>query len=884
MDNLNACCQALQAGEYNEDIILNTFGCFDEYNSEEISNEWELVSKTFCELLKYCQAMYEGNVPENIIKRIIVLFENIETIVVGRSNNEPDNHYILIIWFLHELKIHRPNNNAFEMNEDILEKQIEALIMDLDSIYFIFDIKEDKGDKLFPIENLVAKVVKEAKFLDKQNIFQIRVLQLAVKLFDKDGSNEEILDKLIKDNNLQFLTYLKGNGEIIDTANLLNYQKNGVMIFFNRYLNKVLIRHNKKEYFTNILTSINANPYDIELDSHKKPIAFFVEFQLNCGDCLYAYSEILNDENNKLDFLKLLFEYNARNILFEKHIIKTHDGKILPINPYCINDKYVIKGSIGSRGGKAFDTNNLLEVLKEYRSSSLKVCNENVMNRLSFGLALKLFQYEYVGLDKIDISSFESSEWYQVQFIEKWVKNSNDYIKSLKFILKEWYNENKYCTTIKPNSKIDEKDTLQGHNVEPLDFFPIKVDEKWIYDILGYTDPVKLIVGRITNKDDDYCLSFNTETDNVAVVKNLYKNNIEDEDEIFNSLNENDECYFLYNQEKDRGIIVEQELLKTIYSFKNTQKNNHLTLTTVSKINSTSYKDIKRLIKLHEKALEEAGKDCFSDFDSQVYYRLIHNMLWSGIDGNNINNYLNIFLKHDVMSFEEISNDDIFSRSEPNTLYVPKDKYEEDSVLASVYNYYLKSNCNRDIRSLYKDDVFTIKNNKYRVNDEEINKIVFLCDNFLSGSATIRMIKAYLDIDISKDNVKERNGVNNVKKKIIRYKTKENKKVLLNEVIVANNCSIEVHAYYGTSEGKDTVEKFLEKNSINGKVTYNIEISKKYSNLFEDAKKIWSLNGDFNFYPVIREFNMPKKNAFPEKMLSDAKKSICMFVLKAEIE
>ena len=51
MDNLNACCQALQAGEYNEHIILNTFECFDIYDSEKISNDWELVSETFCHLL-----------------------------------------------------------------------------------------------------------------------------------------------------------------------------------------------------------------------------------------------------------------------------------------------------------------------------------------------------------------------------------------------------------------------------------------------------------------------------------------------------------------------------------------------------------------------------------------------------------------------------------------------------------------------------------------------------------------------------------------------------------------------------------------------------------------------------------------------------------------
>ena len=884
MNNLNVYCQSLQAGEYKKEIILETLECLDKYKSEELSNDWELVSEAFCQLLKYCQTMYKGNVPEDIIKRIIVLFENIETIVVDRDNNELTNHYILIIWFLHELKVHRAKNDAFAIDEEILKNQIEALITELDSIYFVFDIEEENGDLLFPIENLIAKVVKENSFLNKQNIFQIRVLQLAVKLFGKNGNNKEILDKLINNNNLRFLTYLE-QGYIIDTVDLLNYQKNGVMIFFNAISNKILIRHNKKEYFSNSPIWGDAKSCKNELDSHSKPIAYFVELSINIGDCLCAYSDILSEENAKMDFLKILFNFKAYNVLFDKFIIKTDDGNILPINPYCYNDKYIIKGSINRNDGKVYKTNDLLETLNEFRSSSLKTCKKRTMNRLSFGLALKLLQYEYVELDKINISNFDTSEWYQVQFIDKWIRNSNDPIKSLKYVLKEWYQENKYCTITKPTSKINEKDTLQGHDVEPLDFYPIKVNEKWIYDILGYkeTNEIKLIVGDIIYKNDDYHISFNIELDNNTVVKYLNKNNIEDDGEIFDLLNVNDKCYFLYNYKEDKGIIIDQELLKIIDSFEIMQKNNHLTLDMVSKINRTSYENIKRLMELHKKALEEAGKGCFADFDSQVYYRLIHNMLWSDINETNVIDYLNIFSCHNEMNFEDIANDDIFLRSKSDVLYVPKDKNDEDSVLVSIYYNYLKPNSKRDINSLYKVDGIALNNNKYHFNGKEIKEIIFLCDNFLTGSATIRMLKAYLDIDTSKDANEEQKAVDNTKKRILNYMTKDNKTVSLNDVIKANNCPIEVHAYYGTIKGKSNIDDFLEKKNINGKATYNIEISEKSSKLFEYAKNIWASNNSSNFYPVIREFNMPKRNIFPIEMLQDPKKAICMFVLKDEI-
>ena len=67
-------------------------------------------------------------------------------------------------------------------------------------------------------------------------------------------------------------------------------------------------------------------------------------------------------------------------------------------------------------------------------------------------------------------------------------------------------------------------------------------------------------------------------------------------------------------------------------------------------------------------------------------------------------------------------------------------------------------------------------------------------------------------------------------------------------------------------------------------VTYERKITQHASQIIDEAKYIWprfSLRD--NVYTVVREFNMPKANVFPEEMLKDPGKAICMFVKKDEI-
>src|SRR5699024_9267634 len=100
-----------------------------------------------------------------------------------------------------------------------------------------------------------------------------------------------------------------------------------------------------------------------------------------------------------------------------------------------------------------------------------------------------------------------------------------------------------------------------------------------------------------------------------------------------------EEYYFLYNAKEQQGIIREQALLKTLSELERIQAKNHFTLETASVISRTQYNEIKNMMRLQKDAFDEAGKRFFCDFESQVYYRLLHNLLWSEIDKDKVENY-----------------------------------------------------------------------------------------------------------------------------------------------------------------------------------------------------------------------------------------------------
>lgn len=909
MKKLEIYLQALQAGQHERRIILKTIEELKSCTPQELSEYRLLVAALYCQLLQYCQSMYKGNVPQDIVEELLQTFESIEQIGVEATEKERYDSNLTTVWFLHELKTHGKVGDVWKIEDELLQKSIQILIQELDNIYFVFDIKEDE-QYVFPIHNMIAKVVERPEFVDINNplgIYQIHILQLAVRLFINCEDKQKILQTLIDQCNLRFIKYLNASGYIIDTMDLLNYQKNGVMIFYDAMTNKVLVRNKSRNYFEGKpLWEIGGVTIEEEKDHHRNKIGFFVEYDLEKSDSLKDHSDILKSEDGRQAFLRLVFDKKAYNILFEHSIIKKADGSLLPVNPYCYNDNKIVKGWLKSKTGTIYEKEHLIDAIREYRSSALKVCKECVMNRVTFGLAIMLLQNENVGVNGLGVDELNSSEWYQSQVLKNWVEHCSDSIEALTFVAGQWQRENEYCVITYKKNKNSKEKNIEEHEIEPLDFYPLKSDNSWMYQIIiGCKNPTGWYVlhGKVQeDSEGKFILVVDLVSDVVGkkfsqdteMTQLLIDTEFLDDpegliEEIWGS---GDEYYLLYNNKKQSGVVCNQTLLKMLSALEKTQSKNYLTLETASEISWTQYDEITDMMLLQGAALEEVGKRYFCDFDSQVYYRLIHNLLWSEIDKAKMGSYLKIFMHHQKLKFSEINRDEKFMRKDVNTLYVPKDGRESDSVLTSIYETYLKAKSVRESNDMY-NYMLELKEDGFYYNDNRINNIVFLCDNFECGSATIRMLKAYLNLDVTDES--EKRKVEQVRANRQKYFIKQNgsdvapeqrDEVPLESVIKKNNCTIEIHGYYGTEIGKKAVEDFLNEQHINsGVVSYERQITKQATQIINEVKEIWPrFAPKENVYTVVREFNMPKMNVFPVTMLNDPKRAICMFVKKDEIK
>ena len=916
MKKLKTYLQALQAGKHEEKIILEAIEELKSCNLQELSEYRILIAEVYCRLLQYCQTMYEADVPEHIVANLLEVFVNIEQIGIEATEEEKKDSNLITVWFLHELKVHKESGDVWNIDDEMLRNVVQVLLKELDNIYFIFEIKEN-GQYVFPIHEMIATVVKEPGFVDINNplgIYHIHILQLAVRLFTDNTDKQKILQTLVEECKLRFINYLHSSGCIIDTPELLNYQKNGVMIFCDKETNKVLIRNKNRDYFSAIpLWKVKELIVEEEKDHHNNIIGFFVEYALDKGDLLIDYSKALEDESGREAFLRLVFDRKIYNILIENSIIKCVDGTFQPVNPFGYNDTVVVKGKLRDKNGKCYDREHFLDALSRYRSSALRINSKCIMNRVSFGLAALLLQKENTGVDALRLDEFVDDEWYQNQLLKNWTKICSDPIEALTFITTEWQRENDYCVRTSSKGRNSREKNIEDHEIEALDFYPLKSEIDWMYLMLGCENPKNSYVlhGKVQEDDEgnfilgadmvyDVCgKRFSQDTRQATLFVEV--ESMKDPEGILDNIwGSGEEYYFLYDNRKQKGIVYNQSLLKMLSAIERIQEKNQLTLETASKISVMQYEAISDMMYLQKSALREAGKDVFCDFDSQVYYRLVHNLLWAKVNKENVDSYLRIFMSHQKLEFKDIRKDEKFMRKDEHTLYVPKDSRVSDSVLVSVYDNYLKAQSFREPQDLY-DYELELREDGYYHKGSYIKNIMFLSDNFEVGSATTRMLKAYLNIDITDGNEEEKRRVERTKARCQKYYLKKNAsspdfdvmfktavqliEVTIEDIILKNFCNIEVHSYYGTEEGKNVIESFFRKQCMeDATVTYEHKIVSHASQIADDVKSIWpQLNIRDDIYTVVREFNMTKGNVFPDKMLNNPKKAICMFVKKSEI-
>ena len=246
----------------------------------------------------------------------------------------------------------------------------------------------------------------------------------------------------------------------------------------------------------------------------------------------------------------------------------------------------------------------------------------------------------------------------------------------------------------------------------------------------------------------------------------------------------------------------------------------------------------------------------FWNIDSIYNIRILNHLFVHEITIDKQEDFLKMILYHPTTNFEEGCKE-IQNLFESNALVVPKEAIDTDSTLVRISEKHLKKN---DIRckSIFASNL-KFDNDVYRLNDK-IEKIYFVFDTVLSGSQTVTNLRNYFPKKIS--------DFKNTKNRSLRYTCGE-EVVTIKEIMEKNNidevtCVFINYANDCKWEGK--INKFFDDINIkcNIKKCCPIDVDDaKKKQIIELSQKIYGdIKTDDKFYPLIREFNMPKKQYF----------------------
>lgn len=865
--------QALQAETVQPELIDAAFECLLSKNIDSLSLNRQTVSELFYQILKNCKRIYEEETVEEVGEKVLELFNHIGKINTDIDTRSSDSN-LITIWFLNILY-----TNATIEDEDF-EVYIEDIIKGLNDIDFIFDIKKSDGSRVFPIDKLISKVISDVKFKEMKTItpYHIRMLKLAVKIFD-DKDDCQILESLKTKCNLKFLNYMDSSSEIIDTKDFLNYKKNGVMIFHNFTNKSILIRHEKESYF-GLKEPIKGVKIEKELNSKKDIIGFFVIINIDPDFEIVDIKSVISENPTKV--LELICNQNLYNIFHKKALLKINN-EYWPINPYTVNDSYIIEG-INSKG-KPFIKEKICEVINRY---GMVMIHSNSINNVTLGLCLNLLHKENIGIDSLKLDSCSHDDWLQNQIVYNWVNSTKDPIDSISFILNKWYKELNYCSG-----------SIESYDIINVDMLPYASNLHWIYQTLGIPeDKYSIYYGTIEHDDDSrpYLSIANNRTmagkaTPINTEFSIAELHIED---VLSKSDFDDYCtlgkehYVVYDTVNGKfcGKVEHEQIYRLLSQIERFSISKSLPIELNSIANADCLNVFKERILLQKQALmlEDASNDLFFNFDTMVIYRLIHNMIYCKVTAENWRSYFNVIMNHQMLDFSGIKNDEHFSRTHANILYVPKDGTYSDGTLSRVFNECLISS-GRENYNIYSPNISKDDNGQYMINGNVIDKVVFLFDNICKGTSTTEILTFYLN----KESVFESSWL---PKKIEAYKKARQKYMVDNMVvsvfdIISTNkiVDIGVHSFYGTDVGKVSIEeKLAEYGFPDATVTYSSQITSWYSNIKEDAEVIWpQMKSDDDFCVFIRKYNQPKKNVFPREMISDPMRAITLFVVKDEL-
>ena len=873
---------AVQANVGDLELCSNILQKIAKWNVSISSDDRETIADLFYAVLKSIQLIGDESIIENYYEDALDAFENINLI----AKTEKSNSSLVLIDFLNELYQHRNNLSSII---ELPQNDLLVLLSDLEPIKFIFKICDSAGKRFFPINKLLGNIILDSTFINtKIEPYHINLIQLAVEMYRATCQDPTNQFELINKCNLKFIKYLDGACIRVDTKDMCNFRYNQVMVFCDIKNEKVLIRHEDKTYFDGVTSECEV---ESEYNAFNRPIGYFIELSIN-GKVI-DYSDAIRESPK--EFLRLLYEKNCKNILIEKMIIKTNEGRFEPLNPLCIKDKWIIKGRIDGREGKKCLPDQFVNCIEEGRLQLFSLCNTpSTINQVSFGLCMALLEHKQLSINDL-FDGINDNDWIQNIIIKNWVTKSDDKLDSIEFALEKYFNDLDYCAKETDMEKIEfEKDRIR-------DSLPFSFQLKWIYEVLKLPEIPSVFLGTITAGNEDlYIIDFSPWANRTLAKINskdiTYISStdviLSDETDFESFYVDGGQRYFVYNNGFWYGSSEMQNIYKLISQIE--LINSRMLDYEMSKeIHENAFEKIKSAMLMHSRELADISIKKIN-IDSLIKIRLINNLVFNKINSSSWKYYYNLFAKQQILSFEGIEHNDFFSKREQDVVVVPKDRSQEDAVLRKVYETYIRVNAKRDLDWWYSGDGLSVKENKYCINGIEIKKVRFLFDNTEYGTATIRTIAAKLgkiDEWIQFELTRTKQTEKILRKKIEKESTRiqqytcNDKLVSLMEMIDNNQPIIESCSYYGTNDGDTLIKNFLiscgiEESKIN--VYHDKEIKNKASLVREECEKLGIKYND-KIYIVIREFNMPKKYLLPAGAVGNANRIVTLLVQKLEV-
>ena len=862
-------------------------------STQEIASAKIEVAEIYYQLLRQCQMLYtpdgisSDHVPVEVQRKLCTVFRNISQLTKEMTESERrSSSYLQVIWFLNEIYT-EAMYDEHRIERTALIESSAALLEVLNDISFVFDMKEN-GSEVFPINRTIADVISGHDFIEGHiTTDNIRILQLAVRLFKKSESELETLSKLRNDCNLAFLDYLNSESRIIDTKDFLNYSKNRTMIFYRSSDHSVLVRNETKEYFAEIQNRADYQ-FGIEKDSSgEKEIGAYIIFTFGKSDVLTCLSEAL-ERKEGVQFLRLLFDKDTRNILMSESVIRRSDGSFAPINPCCKEDKYIIRET-ETGTGRFFHRTKLLAAIEEYRLAPICQNNEYPLNRLTFGLCVQLLDIANTGVDSLGLNKLSPDSWMQTQVLDCWMQQESVTLEQKEEVFNAWRQQLEYCQ--KEGSFSEEK--MKSQDFLPFSYdalrartflFPeVHMDELLFLTTLRIDRDVKSLDVSLLDTEDGKAREAELGALRIPLAE------ICDFERWNNEGSEGAQYYVFYSLERKTGHIVEANAAKIINGLEEIWNTCTLPYAIGRKVSQSRFRFVTELTSLYKEAFEQAARSARIriSFDDQVALRLLHNLIFLHIQENTVDDYFGILSHHEVADFEGIDQDPYFRLDDPSTLYVPKDSSAESSVLADLYKKELNTYGARAERILYDYKLsFDEKCAVYTYRGQPVKRLVFMTDNFLSGYATRATVGAYLGI--KGRNEKENERIRQAEKAMHRFLC-DGKELALSTLLETNApVSIQVYGYYGTESGALAIDEFLKPLSyLKEKTAFAREINATLEDIREHLKNlpIYTLEDGGvakNKYLVFRRYSMPKFSVFPKAMLQDYKRWICLFVQRRE--